>query len=63
AGRRFAVASGREVVVFDIATRRELLRGEVGAEISALGWSPDGQRLATATVASGVEVWAVPHGN
>ncbi|HEY5937441.1 MAG TPA: serine/threonine-protein kinase [Kofleriaceae bacterium] len=60
AGERFAITSGREVIVFDLARGIEVLRGELTANVSALGWTRDGKRLAAAADNTELVVFDVP---
>jgi hypothetical protein len=60
AGPRFAVAAGREVTVYDLARKAEVLRGELSANVSALAFSRDGRRLAAAAENTELVVFDVP---
>ncbi|MEJ7603626.1 MAG: hypothetical protein WKG01_37410 [Kofleriaceae bacterium] len=58
-GHRVAIGVGREVIVFDVDSRRELLRGELGSIVTAIGWSPRGDRIAAAGETTEIRVFDV----
>ena len=58
-GHRVALGVGREVVVIDVAARRELLRGELGSAVTAIAWSPRGDRVAAAGETTEIRVFDV----
>ena len=60
AGPRFAIAAGHEVTVYDLANKAEVLRGKLTANVSALGWTRDGKRLAAAADNAELVVFDVP---
>jgi serine/threonine protein kinase len=60
AGPRIAIAAGREVTVYDLARKAEVLRGELTANVSAVAWSRDGRRLAAAADNTELVVFDVP---
>jgi WD40 repeat protein len=59
-GDTLAVASGADVILFDVVTggeRRRLRHEDKMAEISCLAWHPDGRRLAAAAANVKVHIW------
>ena len=59
-GRRVAIASGREVIVFDVDREVEVMRGALTATVTALAWSRKGDRLAAAADNTELTVFDVP---
>jgi hypothetical protein len=59
-GRQVAVATGREVIVFDVDSGAELVRGELETPISAIAWDRAGKRLAASGYANELQVFDVP---
>ena len=59
-GLMLATASGKDVILLDVATRKELrrLRGHA-AEIKAIAWTPNSAVLASASLDGTVLIWDV----
>lgn len=57
-----AVTSRTHAVQYDIATKREVRKYDVSAEVNAADFSPDGSLLAVGTLKGGYFVWDVASG-
>jgi serine/threonine protein kinase/WD40 repeat protein len=59
-GNTLAVASGAEVLLFDVATgqeRKRFCHQDKSTEVVHLAWNPDGRRLATACTDCKIHIW------
>ncbi|OPG09858.1 WD40 repeat domain-containing protein [Microbispora sp. GKU 823] len=63
---RYVAAAGRELVVYDLARNREVVRAPTGIDVLAwavaLAFSPDGRTVATGAPGSRLTLWDVPSG-
>ncbi|MEO8703025.1 MAG: serine/threonine-protein kinase [Kofleriaceae bacterium] len=59
-GRRVAVGSGRDVIVFDVDSGLELFRGALDTPVSAIAWDRTSTKLAAAGYATELRYFDVP---